>query len=100
MPTTYQELRSRYDLAFRELARESQRVTELQRLADADRPQLATAEEQLAAAQLCYLQARNALASYLLSRKSECRLAAYAHQSFRAIDEHVSPAREAACASC
>lgn len=73
MATDYKELRSTYDLAFHQLGRQQQYVNELQVLGHTENHVLVAAQQELAAAQYCYLRARNALAGYLLSRQAEER---------------------------
>jgi hypothetical protein len=72
----YGELRSAYDRAFEELARETQHLLYLQSSTGADSNILVAAREKVTAAEHCYLQTRNALADYLLSSKREHRLTA------------------------
>lgn len=70
---TYKELRTSYDVAFRQLGRQLQRVNLLQICEDVESAALSEARRQLTEAQCCYLEARNSLAGYLLSRKAQNR---------------------------
>ena len=79
-PTNYKELRSAYDLAFRQLAQQRRHLK-------AESNNVVTAQEQLTAAEHCYVQARNNLASYLLCRQAEIRAMSTAPEIFRVTED-------------
>ncbi len=69
--TTYRRLRSAYDHAFQQLAREVRQLSRLQTLSSVGNQNVSAALEQVAAAERCYVETRNALADFLLSRQAE-----------------------------
>ncbi len=69
----FKTLRTAYDLAFQQLAFEVQNLIQAKVQNGVESGKISQLEEQISAANRCYLRRRNELADFLLSRRAEGR---------------------------